>query len=151
MVIPLTVLAGFLYHILDNKHNEGKPKDDVSRRRRFWKFMSRCTSFIARSQFLSILAAGFYIGVNTLIMVSNQSFMWLPSLRKSLISLDGCSQIHDFNAPEVQGYIHNEIAPMFNGDPNHAFAHPEFYGSDKSCSHFPVSNIVAQGKNVGKF
>jgi hypothetical protein len=60
-------------------------------------------------------------------------------------------QIHDFNAPEVQGYIHNEIAPMFNGDPNHAFAHPEFYGPDKSCSHFPVSNIVAQGRNVGEY
>jgi hypothetical protein len=40
---------------------------------------------------------------------------------------------------------------MFNGDPDHAFAHPEFYGDDKSCSHFPVSNIVAQGKNVGEF
>jgi hypothetical protein len=75
MVIPLTVLAGFLYHILDNKQNEGKAKDAVSKRRRFWKFMSRCTGFIARSQFLSIMAAGFYIGVNTLIMVSNRSLI----------------------------------------------------------------------------
>lgn len=73
MAVPLLAFGGFLYHVLDNpegrkgKKRKGEEGDSV--KRRFWLFMSRCTSFILRSQFLSVLAAGFFITVNVLIMV----------------------------------------------------------------------------------
>lgn len=80
MVIPLLAFGGFLYHVLDNpqgrKGKKGSNRDGDSTRRRFWMFLSRATGFIFRSQFLSLLAAGFFITVNVLIMVR-------PILKKS--------------------------------------------------------------------
>lgn len=59
-------------------------------------------------------------------------------------------QSHDINRPEVQSYIENELRPWSNGDPRFTDVRPSFFGADKSCSYFPVSNIPAQGNNRSK-
>lgn len=68
MVIPPFLLAGFLYNVLDSQ--ERNTSAHTSTKRKIWKGMAGYIAFWCSSQFLSLLAAVFYITLNVLIMVS---------------------------------------------------------------------------------